>query len=345
MQWGYFPANRSGKGLQSFTTDSEIMRGDLCRLLYDATRHRCKYLFGIYIQLITQAEDFAEALFSDGSKDRFDLVVGADGQGSRTRRMMLDANLHTAADPFHPLGMCAGYFMVNQEAREQEAYNATAFFTTRHRSIMTRRHDPHAFQAYLMCDPDSSERLKNTNKGDVDEEKKTLAKVFRGAGWETEQILKALRVADDFYCERVGVVKMDHWSSGRIALLGDAAYCPSAMTGMGTSSSIVGAYVLAGEIGKSYGKASGITIPKDGLATALETYEKKLRPFMNQVQKGLTDGNNFMDRFPSSSFGIAVLHFLIGVASFFRLDILARWVLRENIQGWELPEYPEMVWD
>jgi hypothetical protein len=90
-----------------------------------------------------------------------------------------------------------------------------------------------------------------------------------------------MKDADEFYCERLGLVKVESWSRGRVALVGDAAYCPSANTGMGTTSSIVGAYILAGEIGRHCGLGGDDT--KDGLATALKAYEQKLRPFMDQV--------------------------------------------------------------
>ena len=82
----------------------------------------------------------------------------------------------------------------------------------------------------------------------MEEEKAVLAEIFEGAGWQTPEILKALEVADDFYLERPGVVKLDSWSEGRVVLVGDAAYCPTANTSMGTTSSLVGAYILAGEI-------------------------------------------------------------------------------------------------
>jgi 2-polyprenyl-6-methoxyphenol hydroxylase-like FAD-dependent oxidoreductase len=75
-----------------------------------------------------------------------------------------------------------------------------------------------------------------------------LAEIFQGAGWQTEEILKSLKDTDDFYCERMGVVKLKSWSRGCVTLVGDAAYCPSANTGMGTTSAIVGAYILGGEI-------------------------------------------------------------------------------------------------
>jgi hypothetical protein len=112
---------------------------------------------------------------------------------------------------------------------------------------------------------------------------------------------------------------------------------------MGTTCSLVGAYILAGEIGKhcrrgSGGDADG-SATKDALSSAFKAYEETFRPFIDQVQRGLSDGSSSWDRVPSTSFGIAVFHFLLAIASFFRLDVLARFVLRENVQGWALPDY------
>ena len=42
---------------------------------------------------------------------------------------------------------------------------------------------------------------------------------------------------------------MDSWSRGRVTLCGDAGYCASPLCGMGTSLALVGAYLLAGELG------------------------------------------------------------------------------------------------
>ncbi len=72
--------------------------------------------------------------------------------------------------------------------------------------------------------------------------------LFKGLGWESERILTDMQSSDDFYMTRIAQVKLDAWSKGNVVLVGDAAYCPSVMTGMGTTSSLVGAYVLAGEL-------------------------------------------------------------------------------------------------
>lgn len=134
----------------------------------------------------------------------------------------------------------------------------------------------------------------------------------------------------------MGVVKMDHWSRGRVVLVGDAAYCQTAMTGMGTSCGMAGAYVLAGEIGKYCNGDNSL----DGIKAALARYEEKLRPFIHTVQRGI--GEDYMDKFPSSITGIQLVYVVFRVASSLRLDVLAKWLLREDTQGWELPVYQDM---
>lgn len=338
-RWGYFGANRSGKGLQSFTTDFEIMRGDLCRMLVGACGNRARFAFGVHAVKVTEVDEGVDVVFSDGVADRFDLVVGADGVGSRMRRMMLGAGDGSEENPgYHSIGVYAGYCTIPQEVQEGEEYNATAFIAPGNRGIMIRRHDPHRVQAYVFCNPRSSERLLNSTRGDIEEEKRALAEVFRNAGWKCEEILQALVESDDFYCERMGVVKLHAWSRGRIALVGDAAYCPSAMTGMGTPCALTGAYILAGEIGGHCGTIAS----KENVTAALEAYDRKFRPFVDQVQKGLTDTDNYMDKFPASPLGVSVIYLIFWLASLLRLDIIAQWVLREKTNSWELPEYPKM---
>ncbi|QMW38839.1 hypothetical protein G4B11_002075 [Aspergillus flavus] len=328
----YFAANRSGLGMQSFTTDYEIMRGDLCRLVYDATKDRATFVFGTTIESFTQREGHVDVQFSDGSHDWFDLLVGADGQGSRTRKLILGSE----PDPFHPLGVHIGYFTVPREIQPGEEYNAAIYIAPGRRFIFTRRHSPHAIQVYLACKTDSDRLVKA--RGNTEEEKDELAEIFRGAGWQTDRILKELQSADDFYCERLGVVRMDSWSAGRVALVGDAAYCPSATTGMGTTSGLVGAYILAGEISKHY---QADHESKDRLLLALKAYDDTYRPFISQVQKGIEKGSTFWDYTPSSWWGITILHILLWVASFLRLDILSQWFIREDTT-WALPDYKQM---
>jgi hypothetical protein len=67
-------ANKSGKGAQSLTSEYEIMRGDLVRILYGATKDNVEYIFGRTVERFEQDEKHVVAHFSDGSSDTFDLL-------------------------------------------------------------------------------------------------------------------------------------------------------------------------------------------------------------------------------------------------------------------------------
>ena len=50
-----------------------------------------------------------------------------------------------------------------------------------------------------------------------------------------------------------GQDRMNSWSHGRVALLGDAGYCPSSLSGTGIDLAVVRAYVVAGELARAGG--------------------------------------------------------------------------------------------
>lgn len=342
MRWAYFPANRSGKGLQGFTTDFEIMRSDLCRILHDAAaKEGTKYIFGNSIKTFEDKADAVDVCFQDGSTDRFDLVIGADGQGSRTRRMMMSQQ--EKADGFQPMGTSyAGYVTIPRQMEKGEDYKATTYIATGGRGIMTRRHSPELTQVYFSCDF-SADKAKDIAKKPTQTQKAAIAKAFKGAGWKTDEFIKGMMQDNDFYLAEIGLVKLDQWHKGRIGLLGDAAYCPSANTGMGTSSAMVGAYILAGEIGTHCGQDEKSS-PED-LEKALLSYHRKFHPFMDQVQKGLLEGEGYTDKMPQSTLGITLMNCVVGLASLLKVDIVSRFVLREDIKDWDLPDYARVFGD
>lgn len=328
----FVPANKTGTGTQSFTSEFEIMRGDLCQILYDAAgRARAKYQFGKFVESLDDKGDTVEAVFSDGSEDRFDLVVGADGIGSRTRRMILGSGKPDVVDY---LGESISYFTIPREAQPGEQWMGRGCIGTGPRWVFTRRHKPDRIQVYLGCEVG---RLEGVERGDAAEEKKAVERTFRGLGWETDDILDLMMEhADDFYCERLGVVKMPSWSDGRLTLIGDAAWCPTPRRGMGVTSSLVGAYILAGEIGRSG--------DQHDLASALKAYEQKFRPFMDQVQRGISSEKGWVhiafDKILSTSTGVRLLYCVITLIGWLRLDkLLSKFFEGEIIKDWNLPDY------
>lgn len=332
--WGYFPANKTGEGVQGFTSEFEIMRGDLCRIMYDATKDRAKYGFGASVESYEETSDGVEVRYANGTTERFDLMVGADGQKSRTRRMMLGSG-HENAIEF--IGECIAYFTIPREERPGEKWVGKGYWTTGSRFMLTRRHNPHQLQVYLMC---NGKELGCARKGDAAAEKEAMAKLYRGAGWEADEVLEAMMGAGDFYCEHLGVVRLPSWSSGNghVVLIGDAGHCTPA-NGLGVTASLVGAYILAGEIEKS----CGLSGTKDGLSTALKTYDEKFRPYIDHVQRGVSGDKGWMssiwDRIMDTHLGIRIVYYFVAFASFLRLDRILGFLMLENVKGWNLPDY------
>jgi 2-polyprenyl-6-methoxyphenol hydroxylase-like FAD-dependent oxidoreductase len=136
----------------------------------------------------------------------------------------------------------------------------------------------------------------------------------------------------DFYACELAQVKMKQWSTGRVVLLGDAGYSPSVMTGMGTTCSLVGAYVLAGELARH----------GDDMRTALEEYERVVRPAVAGYQvlpSGMS--GNFM---PSSRLGLWFVRNTLWAISALKIDQMILRVLpkREDKFDWTVPDYPEL---
>jgi 2-polyprenyl-6-methoxyphenol hydroxylase-like FAD-dependent oxidoreductase len=111
--------------------------------------------------------------------------------------------------------------------------------------------------------------------GDAASQMDILASRFSGVGWEVPRLLKAMRTAPDFFFDQIAQVHLDRWSSRRAALVGDAGYCPTPLTGLGTSLALVGAYVLAGELAAADGDHH----------VAFARYEQVTRPYVTRGQQ------------------------------------------------------------
>ena len=106
-------------------------------------------------------------------------------------------------------------------------------------------------------------------------QKRLLRDRMAGFGWLTPRILAHLDDTPDFYLDQVAQVVMDRWSSGRVGLLGDAAFSSSPLSGQGTGLALVGAYLLAGEL------AAAEWDPEAGFAR----YEARMRSFVEANQE------------------------------------------------------------
>ncbi|KAI1485859.1 hypothetical protein F5X96DRAFT_657757 [Biscogniauxia mediterranea] len=356
-----FRKSATGTGKQSFTSEYEFMRGDLVKLLYDASLKdysgktsqdgsKAKtssaadgkgvhYEFNKSITELTQDDSGVDVTFSDGAKGRYDLVVGADGQWSRTRKLLLGAPTSDAA--FHSLGLFVAYYTMPRAPGDDSLMKM--YLAPGSRGLTTRLgRTPDTTQAYMgiRADPAAlAARCGGTPfvRLAPARQKEVLADALRGAGWQAERFERAARDAPDFYAHEIGQVRLPPGclARGRVALLGDAGYCPSAMTGMGTTLALLGAYVLAGEIAGLGADAGAADVPR-----ALEAYERTLRPYVHEIQKITPGVTNLF--FPSTSLGIFAMHKILGLVETFRIDKLIMWLMPEDKGGLPIPEYPEI---
>ncbi|KAI1761800.1 FAD/NAD(P)-binding domain-containing protein [Hypoxylon sp. FL1150] len=319
-------ANTSGKGAQSLTSEYEIMRGDLVRILYDQTKdhENVEYVFGKTVESFEQDEQHRVlARFSDGSSDTFDLLVGADGQGSRVRRAVLPAD----EDPVRRLGIYAAYWFIpraDDDDNIRRTYNAPGG-----RMVFRRSHSPTETQVYFML-RDGAPELSSMPRASVAQQKAFWAQRFGNAGWQMDRFIAGMETTDNWYCQEVVQIRTDMWHKGRIVLLGDAAHCPSPFSGMGTTGALVGAYVLAGEISRS----------PDDLEKAFASYDSTLRPFVNEIM----NVKPWLLRLgmPDTWWGIMILHTLFPLLCFLRVPELISRFSTEEKGGWKLPDYPEL---
>lgn len=92
-------------------------------------------------------------------------------------------------------------------------------------------------------------------------------------------LLDGLRQASELYFDSISRVSVPTWVTGRIALLGDAAWGVT-LGGMGVGTGLVGAYVLAGELAAAHGDH------RAGFAA----YQQRMRPYAARWQRGTNTG-------------------------------------------------------
>lgn len=243
-----------GNGLVS---KLEILRGDLVDVLYQNTCERAEYLFDSRISALEQSDDAVTVTLTDGTTLSADLVIGADGPHSAVRRLIFGPEEQFVK----PLGGYNAWFTAPDTVRLDGWY--LMYQAPGLNASMRPSHDPSKAKAGLAFRSDHIEY----DRRDLDQQWELLAQRFRGAGWVCDALLDAAVDAEDFYFDAFAQVHMATFSQQRVTLVGDAGYCASPLSGMGTSMALVGAYVLAGELGPVD------SLEPKGIRASLQRYE------------------------------------------------------------------------
>ncbi|WP_329455260.1 FAD-dependent monooxygenase [Streptomyces sp. NBC_01497] len=291
----------------------EVLRRDLSRVLYERGAERASYIFGDTVTDLNETADGVRADFARSPSRTFDLVVGADGLHSRVRSIVFgeegrfvrhlghflagwdlpnDAGWTSTAEQFNVPGRMASGAA---DARDQGRAGAFLVFTG-----PPSLHDWHDTEAH----------------------KALVKQAFDGLPWRVPQLLSTLDGAPELYFDSISRVTVPHWTSGRVALLGDAAWGVT-LGGMGVGTGLVGAYVLAGELAAARGDHR----------VALPAYEERLRRYAARWQRGANPGEFLA---PSTATRLRVRNAMFRTSVVRRLLLAGTSSLAANI---DLPSY------
>lgn len=332
--FGRFGVDESGKG-DSFTCDIEILRGELAGILVDVTKDDASYIFGDMVESMQETDKEVIVNFANGTPSTaFDLVVAADGLGSKIRRLAFGNSKSHIRD----LDSYISYFSI--PPGDTDSMWARVHWVKGGRTISLRPDNvgrTRAFMGVTAWDKSDERlaRLAKALKEGIPAQKALLQELFQDAGWEIPRILQGMHESDDLYMQHIAQVRLNRWSSssGRVTVVGDAGYAVSPFAGMGTSVAFIGAYILAGEISQQPGN----------IPAALGSYERILRPYVESIQK-LPPGIPWLVN-PQTTTGIRVLETCIwglGLLAGTRLAaVLSKLVeyLPRTGNRFKLPEY------
>ena len=243
----------------------EIHWGDFTRILYEAVRNDVNYRFGVRVTALADNSRGLDVTFSDGSTGSYDLVIGADGLHSGTRRLMFGPEERYVTQ----LGQCFGFFDIENRLRLDHCGMA---YIDAGRTAALQGIDPNkpARASLFLSDPHVAFDYRDTEGN-----KRLFVERYAGMGWEVPTLLDGLAEAPEVYFDSIAQVHLDSYARGRVCLTGDAAWCASPRSGMGTTLALVGCYVLAHEM-----HSAG-----DDYAAAFARYQRLLAPYVARCQK------------------------------------------------------------
>ncbi|HET6301277.1 FAD-binding domain [Microbacterium sp.] len=211
-----------------------VGRSDLSRAVYCALEDGAETIFGDSVRALDDDGTRVRVRFESGAEREFDLVVGADGLHSRIRSLSFGPEKQFERS----LGITVAAFDL-EGFRPREELIAVTHTEVGAQMLRLALHD----DATMFCFIFRHEG--DVPIDDVAEQQSLLRRRLHGMGGEVPGVLEQMPRARTFYMDRASQIRMPQWSKGRVALIGDAAACPSLLAGQGSALAMVEAYVLA----------------------------------------------------------------------------------------------------
>jgi 2-polyprenyl-6-methoxyphenol hydroxylase-like FAD-dependent oxidoreductase len=243
--------------------DTEIPREDLAHVLRAALGPATSLRFGESITELHDDGNGVDVQFVSGERQRYDIVVGADGMHSATRGLIFgpedqflrhlgfyvaltDLPDHAQPDRRNPMYNFPGHMIGIAAYRDK----ALGVFMFRSSWIDYDYHD--------LAGP-----------------KQILRDAFAGhTEWKIPDLLDAATRDDELYFDSVSQIHIPSWHSGRVVLVGDSAYCASPLSGRGTSLAMTGAWLLA----------EALRDHPDDIGAAFGQYEREQLHYVSYAQ-------------------------------------------------------------
>lgn len=257
-----------GLGKDDSGKDIELHRNHLIQIIREAAGPGIEYLFSNTIGTITQDDDKVTVVFRDGQKRDFDFVFGADGVHSNVRKLVFGSE-----DNFNHF--CGAYFAVLNVDEHIEGQNAGRMYNMPGK-MAGISHKGNSILLFRSPKLDYDYR-------NAAQHKQILTRQFKGDGWQIPGILNAMISSGNVYFDEICQIKMPSWTHGRIALIGDAAYCAGFPTGMGSSLAIQGAALLADAMNAN-----------DSYEVAFKKYKGTFAPIVELSQSFVYAGLSFL---------------------------------------------------
>lgn len=253
----------------------EIERDKFVEVILGSLDNRVEFIFNDSVTALGEQKDGMKVSFKHNAARTFDLVIGCDGSHSNIRKLWFGPESDYAV-------FLGAYFSISIVPGLLVPQRTMQMYRMPQRSVMLNAYN---------CKTDiiftyTSEKEVPYDYRDTIQQRQMITGQFAGKGWRINELLEKTDHSGNFYFDKFCQIKMPYWSSGRVALVGDAAYCASPAAGQGGSLSLMGAAALADAL-QQY---------NENHTAAFASYEATFRPHIQEVQ-AMAESNvkeNFM---------------------------------------------------
>ena len=236
-------------------------RADLQAALYDLVRERTDIRFGTQVEGVCATAGGVEVHLSDGTVERGDILVGADGLHSNVRGLVFGKGFE------RPLG---GYYIAISQVLRHGLPAVVHSYLSTGRMVNLFPVSPECVSAVVYVGPSVSPPPHK----DAMAMRDYLLATCAGFPEEVQRVLGSMTANDFVFSDAIAQVDMPRITDGRCALIGDAAHCPTFLSGMGSSLALQDAHILAGCLARNPGD----------LPTSLARYEEVMMPIARRYK-------------------------------------------------------------